>query len=109
VVRNSSYGLLAEGGTIDISDSLLSGNGNAVQSQASSTIRIANSDIYNNLAGFGCGAGTLASAGNKSQGRQCRQWRPGVCPQQHDRRAMTIAVLMRAGDHFNGYGVAQGG
>jgi hypothetical protein len=66
--RNSGFGVLAEGGAIDIIDSLFTGNGTAVQSQASSTIRIAGSQLYNNLAGFGCGAGTLASAGNNLKG-----------------------------------------
>jgi hypothetical protein len=66
--RNSGYGVLAEGGTIDVIDSLFTGNGTAMQSQTGATIRIAGSDIYNNLAGFGCGAGTLASAGNNRKG-----------------------------------------
>jgi hypothetical protein len=68
LARNTTFGALAEGGTIDITDSLLTGNGTALQSQTGSTIRIANSDLYNNLAGFGCGGGTLASAGNNRKG-----------------------------------------
>jgi hypothetical protein len=66
--RNTSFGVLAEAGTIDVSDSLFTGNGTAVQSQTGATIRIANSEIYNNLAGFGCGGGTLASNGNNRKG-----------------------------------------
>jgi hypothetical protein len=66
--RNSGFGVLAEGGTIDVSDSLFTGNGTAVQALPNSTIRIASSELYNNLAGFGCGGGTLASAGNNRKG-----------------------------------------
>jgi hypothetical protein len=66
--RNTSYGVLAEAGTIDVSDSLFTGNGTAVQSQTGATIRIANSELYSNLAGFGCGGGTLASNGNNRKG-----------------------------------------
>jgi hypothetical protein len=66
--RNTGFGVLAEGGTIDVGDSLFHGNGTAVQAQTGSTVRIAGSDLYNNLAGFGCGGGTLASAGNNRKG-----------------------------------------
>jgi hypothetical protein len=66
--RNTSFGVLAEAGTIDVSDSLFTGNGTALQSQTGATIRIANSELYNNLAGFGCGGGTLASNGNNRKG-----------------------------------------
>jgi len=66
--RNTGFGVLAEAGTIDVSDSLFTGNGTALQSQTGATIRIANSELYNNLAGFGCGTGTLASNGNNRKG-----------------------------------------
>jgi len=78
--KYTSFGALAEGGSIDITDSLLTGNGTAVQSQAGSTVRIANSDIYNNLAGFGCGAGTLASAGNNRKGGNTGSGGPVCAP-----------------------------
>jgi hypothetical protein len=80
LARNTSFGALAEGGIIDITDSLLTGNGTAVQSQTGSTVRIANSDIYNNLAGFGCGAGTLASAGNNRKGGNTGSGGPVCAP-----------------------------
>jgi hypothetical protein len=81
LARNSSYGALAElGGIIDITDSQLSGNGTAVQSQAGSTVRIANSDLYNNLAGFGCGIGVLASSGNNRKGGNSGSGGPVCAP-----------------------------
>jgi hypothetical protein len=66
--RNPAFAVLAEGGNIDISGSLFTGNGTAVQSNSPSTIRIAGSELYNNQAAFGCGAGVLASAGNNLKG-----------------------------------------
>jgi hypothetical protein len=64
VTQNSGFGLFAEGGTISVVGSMLTNNGTAAQAQSGSTIRMSNNDIYDNLTGFGCGGGTLASAGN---------------------------------------------
>lgn len=80
LARNTGFGALAEGGSIDIIDTLLTGNATAVQSQTGATIRIANSDLYNNLAGFGCGAGTLASAGNNRKGGNTGSGGPVCAP-----------------------------
>jgi hypothetical protein len=80
LAKNTTFGVLAEGGTIDITDSLFTGNGTAVQSQTGSTIRISNSDLYNNLAGFGCGAGTLASTGNNRKGGNTGSGGPVCAP-----------------------------
>jgi hypothetical protein len=60
--------VLAENGTINIANSMLSGNGTAVLSQTGSTIRLTNNEIFSNNTGFGCGGGTLASAGNNRKG-----------------------------------------
>jgi hypothetical protein len=68
IVQSTAFGVLAEGGTIDVDNTLLTGNVVAVQAQAASTVRISNSDVYNNVAGFGCGTGTLASNGNNRKG-----------------------------------------
>jgi hypothetical protein len=63
IAQSSAFGVLTQGGIIDIDGSMLSGN--AVAALASSgTIRISNSNVYNNATGFGCGAGTLASNNN---------------------------------------------
>lgn len=61
---NSQFGVHAKGGTLSIENSLLTANGVAVQATAPATVRMSNNGIYNNLTGFGCGGGTLASAGN---------------------------------------------
>jgi hypothetical protein len=68
IVNNSAFGVLAEGGIIDVDNTLFAGNAVAVQAQAASKVRISNSDLYNNVAGFGCGAGVLASAQNNRKG-----------------------------------------
>jgi hypothetical protein len=62
--NNSQFGVHAKGGTLTIENSLLTANGVAVQATAPATVRLSNNGIYNNLTGFGCGGGTLASAGN---------------------------------------------
>lgn len=64
ISQNSGYGVLAEGGVVTVSDTLLAANGVAAQAQSGATLRLSNSDVYDNLTGFGCGGGTLASAGN---------------------------------------------
>jgi len=58
-------------------------DGIAPASQTAATIRIAASDIYNNLAGFGCGSGTLASAGNNEREAH-RWWRQRLRAQRDD-------------------------
>jgi hypothetical protein len=64
IAQSSGFGVYAEGGTIDLDNVLFTGNAVAVQSQAGSTVRINNSDLVDNLAGFGCGGGTIASGQN---------------------------------------------
>ena len=39
-----------------------------VQSEPGAVVRLSNNGVYNNLTGFGCGGGTLASAGNNRKG-----------------------------------------
>jgi hypothetical protein len=43
---------------------MIASNNVAVQATNTATVRLSNSSIYNNMTGFGCGGGTLASAGN---------------------------------------------
>jgi hypothetical protein len=68
IVQSSSFGVYAEGGAIDVDNSFLSGNGVAAQAQTGSVVRMNSSDLFNNLAGFGCGGGTLASGANNRKG-----------------------------------------
>jgi hypothetical protein len=67
ITESTSYGVLAEGGSINVNDSLLAANSVAVQAQTGATVRLSNNDIYDNLTGMGCGGGTLASAGNNKK------------------------------------------
>ncbi len=64
----TSYAILAEGGLISVSNSLLASNSVAIQAQTGATVRLSNNDVYENLTGFGCGGGTLQSAGNNRKG-----------------------------------------
>jgi hypothetical protein len=64
ITNNRSFGVHARGGTLTVEDSMLTSNNVAVQSTAPATLRLSNNGVYNNLTGFGCGGGTLASAGN---------------------------------------------
>ncbi len=64
----TSYAILAEGGLISVSDSLLVSNSVAVQAQTGATVRLSNNDVYENLTGFGCGGGTIQSAANNRKG-----------------------------------------
>lgn len=64
ITNNTNYGVLAQAGTISVDSSAVVGNGVAVQANSSGTVRISNNDFYENLTGFGCGSGTLASASN---------------------------------------------
>jgi hypothetical protein len=65
ITNNSSFGLLSENSSaISAISSTLTSNGTAAQANGTSTVRLSNNDVYDNLTGFGCGGGTLASAGN---------------------------------------------
>ena len=68
ISQNSSYGVLAEGGSVTLESNLLAGNGVAAQAQTGATVRLSNNDVFDNGTGFGCGGGTLASAGNNKKG-----------------------------------------
>ena len=63
--NNRSFAIHAlSNSTISVEDTMISTNNVAVQADGTGTVRLSNSSIYNNLTGFGCGGGTLASAGN---------------------------------------------
>jgi hypothetical protein len=70
-VRNSvianaaTSGVQAEnGGAVNVEGSMFTGNGIALQPNVGGTIRTTNSDYLDNQTAFGCGGGTLATAGN---------------------------------------------
>ena len=62
--NNRTIALHAMAGTLTVEDSMITSNNVGVQATGPGTVRLSNSSIYNNLTGFGCGGGTLASAGN---------------------------------------------
>jgi hypothetical protein len=68
IIRNSQFGVNAKAGTLSVDNSLLANNNVAVQASTTGavqgTVRLSNNSIYNNLTGFGCGGGILASAAN---------------------------------------------
>lgn len=68
VSNNSGVGIYAEGGTLNAEDVILMGNSVAARSQSGAVLRISDSQLYENLTGFGCGGGTLASPGNNRKG-----------------------------------------
>ena len=65
IANNSTSGVQAEnGGAVNVEGSMFTGNGIALQSNPGGTIRTSDSDYLDNQTGFGCGGGTLATAGN---------------------------------------------
>jgi hypothetical protein len=68
LVRNRGFAVHALGGSITVEHSMLTNNGVAVQSETGATINLSNNGIYNNLTGFGCGGGVLASTYNNRKG-----------------------------------------
>lgn len=68
ISQSSGTGVLAEAGTVTVVNSALTGNNVAAQAQTGATVRLSNVDVFDNSTGFGCGGGTLASAGNNHKG-----------------------------------------
>ncbi len=62
--NNRVIAVHAIAGTLTVEDSMISSNNVGVQAAAAGSVRLSNNGIYDNLTGFGCGGGTLASAGN---------------------------------------------
>lgn len=57
------------GGSVNLENSEVTASAVGVQAQgATGTVRMTNNGIYDNVIGFGCGGGTLASAGNNRKG-----------------------------------------
>lgn len=59
-----TVGIIANGGSASILDSVINGNPTGIQSLANSTVRLSNNDIMDNVTGVSCAGGTVASAGN---------------------------------------------
>jgi hypothetical protein len=62
--NNRTVAVHGKGGTLTVENSLITSNNVAVLATSPGTVRLSNNGVYNNLTGFGCGGGTLASAGN---------------------------------------------
>jgi len=77
---NSAFGVHAEGGIISVENSVLTNNSVAVQVQTGATVRLSNDDVYDNLTGFGCGGGTLASSGDNRKGGNVGGMGPACSP-----------------------------
>lgn len=61
---NTGFGVIAEFGTISLSNTTLSYNATGVQSNTGSSVRLSNVDILDNTIGIGSGGGQVVSAGN---------------------------------------------
>lgn len=65
MAENTGVGALADGSAvINLESNMLTGNATAVQALTGATIRVSNNDIFDNVAGFGCGGGLLVTAAN---------------------------------------------
>jgi len=62
--NNRAYGVHGRGGSLTVEGSMFATNNVAVQASGAGLVRLSDNSIYNNLTNFGCGGGTLASAGN---------------------------------------------
>lgn len=65
IAQNTGVGVLADGtSTVSLESNMLTGNATATQALTGATVRLSNNDIFDNVAGFGCGGGILATAAN---------------------------------------------
>jgi hypothetical protein len=64
ITNNRGFGVHGKGGTLTVEGSTLASNNVAVQATSPGVVRLSNNSVYNNLTGFACGGGTLATAGN---------------------------------------------
>ena len=80
LTQNNDFAIHALGGEIVVENTTLAANGIAVQSDAGATVRLSNNAVYNNLTGFGCGGGILASAGNNRKANNVGGSVPACAP-----------------------------
>jgi hypothetical protein len=64
LTNNRVAAVNGKGGTLTLEGSMIASNNVAVVATSPGVVRLSDNSIYNNLTGFGCGGGTLASAGN---------------------------------------------
>jgi hypothetical protein len=62
--NNRTVAVHGQGGTLTVENSIIASNKVGVKATSPGTVRLSNNGVYNNLTGFGCGGGTLATAGN---------------------------------------------
>ena len=79
-ITQNGYGVRAVGGTLTVENSTLANNDVAAQAETLATVNLSNNGIYYNLTGFGCGGGTLASAGNNRKGNNSGGVVPSCAP-----------------------------
>lgn len=65
---NSGTAILGQGGSLSVEHSMLTNNNVAAIANGASTVRLSNNGVYDNLTGFGCGTGVLASTGDNRKG-----------------------------------------
>jgi hypothetical protein len=69
ITENTSAGVLADSVSIvSVVDSVVSNNSTGVQVQPSATLRLSNSDFYDNVTHWTCNGGPLLSNGNNRKG-----------------------------------------
>lgn len=80
ITQNTGFGVHAGGGSIAVEGSMLANNGVGARADAGSTVRLTNNGIYNNLTGFGCGGGVLASNGDNRKANNVGGGVPACAP-----------------------------
>jgi hypothetical protein len=81
ITQNFDFGVHAQGSsTLSVESCMLTANGVAAQAETGATVRLINNDIFDNLKGFGCGGGTLASTGDNRKGGNTGGVGPGCAP-----------------------------
>ena len=66
---NSAYAIKGEGSSsLSVEHSMLTSNGVGAIANGASTVRLSDNGVYDNLTGFGCGTGILASTGDNRKG-----------------------------------------
>jgi hypothetical protein len=64
LTQNYWHAVLAEAGVVALDNNMLTSNGDAAQANPGAVVILNNNGVYENVIGFGCGGGTLASANN---------------------------------------------
>jgi len=87
-VNNRTIAVRSMGASsLNVEDSMITTNNVGVQAEGTSNLRLTNNGVYDNLTGFGCGGGTLASAGNNRKANNVGGAVPTCTP--------TVAVVLQ--------------